>query len=109
VILSESTYCVSYEINMDGRKKLSGANYRKNAKEKRKKIDEIISKTTKIDKFVITKSSVKCVETVESEKTENLKESSVYEVADVESEANFQLLSETTEASPYIVKTGKIS
>lgn len=36
---------------MDGRKRLSGAHYKKSAKEKKKRQDDVLSKTRKIDLF----------------------------------------------------------
>lgn len=36
---------------MDGRKRLSGAQYKKSAKEKKKRQDDVLLKTRKIDLF----------------------------------------------------------
>ena len=43
------------KINMDGRKRLSGAGYRKLAEEKRRKENEVLDQTLKLDTFSLRK------------------------------------------------------
>ena len=76
---------------MDGRKRLSGAGYRKLAEEKRRKENEVLDQTPKLDTFFVNK----VAETGEgSSETVRQTSDSNCGVSDIEEQVNNHLISE---------------